>query len=286
MIAAEFSAENSRHFAIFRLQRKSPSDIFRNHSPNVVPKLMKNTNKHNLSRTIPEPIKRQIRQNAGFGCVICGLGIIEYEHIEPEFNNAKEHNPLKMTLLCPNCHRKVTSGIWSKSKVHDAMLKPKALSQGYSNEIFDIGNGFPIIHFAGSKFQNCPIPIVIHNYPLFTIEPKQDERGYFLLGGNFTDSNGKPTLKIYKNEWIAKSDSWDVEVVGKVMTIREKERDISLQLTAEPPDTIRITRINMRIQDSIIDGNEKEFKVSNLKSGSSYTFSKCIVDNCLVGINL
>ena len=58
-------------------------------------------NKFELSRTIPEPIKRQIRQDSGFGCVICGLGIIQYEHVDPEFHLAKIHDPSKMTLLCP-----------------------------------------------------------------------------------------------------------------------------------------------------------------------------------------
>jgi hypothetical protein len=29
------------------------------------------TNRHGLSRTIPDPVMRQIRQESGFGCVVC-----------------------------------------------------------------------------------------------------------------------------------------------------------------------------------------------------------------------
>lgn len=31
-----------------------------------------NINKQGISRDIPDPIKRDVRQRCGFGCVICG----------------------------------------------------------------------------------------------------------------------------------------------------------------------------------------------------------------------
>jgi hypothetical protein len=33
---------------------------------------MKKNNKYGLKRTIPEKIKREVRQRCGFGCVRCG----------------------------------------------------------------------------------------------------------------------------------------------------------------------------------------------------------------------
>lgn len=50
-------------------------------------------NKHGLSRYIDAVIRRQIRQNCRFGCCICGNAIIDYEHVDPPFENATEHNP-------------------------------------------------------------------------------------------------------------------------------------------------------------------------------------------------
>lgn len=44
-----------------------------------------NKNQHGLSRNISEDIKQEVRKKSGFGCIICGLGIYEYEHIDPEF---------------------------------------------------------------------------------------------------------------------------------------------------------------------------------------------------------
>jgi len=57
-------------------------------------------NIHGLSRTIPEGIKRQVRQECGFGCVVCGLAIATYEHIDPPFKTAKDHDPSKIAYLC------------------------------------------------------------------------------------------------------------------------------------------------------------------------------------------
>lgn len=34
------------------------------------------------SRNIPLPIQREVRQRCGFGCVICGMPLYEYEHME------------------------------------------------------------------------------------------------------------------------------------------------------------------------------------------------------------
>ena len=76
-------------------------------------------NKHGLSRNIPSQIKREIRQAAGFGCVCCGVAIGMYEHVDPEFHDAKEHDPERMAYLCGGCHDKVSRGIWSKDKIKE-----------------------------------------------------------------------------------------------------------------------------------------------------------------------
>ena len=76
-----------------------------------------NKNKHGLSRTIREDVKLQIRQNSKFGCVICRAAIYTYEHIEPVFVDAKEHDPDNMCLLCPNHQAESTSGVLSKNRI-------------------------------------------------------------------------------------------------------------------------------------------------------------------------
>jgi len=243
-------------------------------------------NQYGLSRTIPEPIKRQIRQQSGFGCVICGLGIIQYEHVDPEFKDAHVHDPNCMTILCPGCHSKVTTGMWSKQRVIDAMQNPICLTQGYSNELFDIGNGHPRIHFAGSVMENTTIPLMIGEMAVFEIKPPDEENGVFLLSAAFYDSQGNNTLSIVDNEWFATTNNWDVQVVGPTITIREDRRRIALQLTASPPDQLTISIVEMLVQGLIVRGNQEQFTVSHPQTGQSATFSNCLSSNCRIGFRV
>ena len=43
-------------------------------------------------RDIPDRIKRQLRQEAGFGCCKCGFPIYDYHHIV-EFSEEKHFRP-------------------------------------------------------------------------------------------------------------------------------------------------------------------------------------------------
>ena len=52
---------------------------------------MAKENEHGLPRHIPADVARAVRQECGFGCVICGVALIQYEHFDPEFAEAREH---------------------------------------------------------------------------------------------------------------------------------------------------------------------------------------------------
>lgn len=116
-----------------------------------------NHNIHGLSRDIPTDIKRQIRKECGFGCVCCGLAIATYEHIIPEFKDAKEHNPEKMAYLCGNCHDRVTRGIWSKEKVLEARKNPWCIINEKCHDSFDVSSTSPTIWVGPNEIIN------IHN---------------------------------------------------------------------------------------------------------------------------
>ena len=49
-------------------------------------------NKLNLSRAIAVEVKKQVRRDSGYACVICGTCPYVYEHIEPEFKDPKIHD--------------------------------------------------------------------------------------------------------------------------------------------------------------------------------------------------
>jgi hypothetical protein len=240
-------------------------------------------NKYGLDRDIPPHIKKAIRQRCGFGCVVCGLGIIEYEHVDPEFHEAKEHDADKMALLCPQCHSKVTRGFWSKEKIKKAMQQPLCRQQGFTKEVFDFCEGYPSLQFGGVLLSNCPIPIQVGGQPLFKIEKPEQEGSPFRLSGIFCDSNGKVTLRIIENEWIASTNNWDVEVSGGTIIVREAYRKIHLKLTIEPPQKLIVERLDMSLNNLGFEANGDFLRV-RFPGGGVSEITRCVVDNSSVGI--
>ena len=212
-------------------------------------------NKHGLSRHIPDEIKLQIRQACGFGCVVCGMTIYTYEHIDPEFTDATSHDPVKMALLCGSCHLKVTKGIWSKDKVKQARLNPKCKQQGYSNDFFDAGKPFGVSIGRIYFFKN-------ETGDLLRIDGKTDlsmkkvDREPPKLSGTFCDQSGATLFEIKENEWIGNPDAWDIESVGNTLTIKDKEDSILLQINARPPHIVAIQIANLRYGENSLISNE------------------------------
>ena len=241
-------------------------------------------NQFGLSRDIPADVKRQVRKACGFGCVICGMSIVEYEHIDPEFKDARKHEQRAIALLCPQCHAKVTRGFLSKQSVKEAMLEPCAKRQGYSNEFFDIGKTQPKLIFGGVTLTNCAIPIEVSGVPLFEIKAGEEPGAPFRLSGTFHNSRGQPSLEIVDNEWRAFDSNWDMEAVGGAIVVRDGPRHVSLRLVAEPPDGLLVEQLDMSFKGIRFIGSPGELKVQ-FPGGGGGTFTGCLADNCHVGMS-
>lgn len=244
------------------------------------------TNRHDLPRYIPEDVAREVRKRCGFGCVVCGFGLYEYEHFNPVFAEAKEHNPNGITLLCPNHHGKKTRGGLSIERVRRANAKPKALQQGFASEKFDILTDNPVIIIGTAKPTKTPVLLQIENEPILTIAPGEDEDEPFLITATLRDSNGRVILEIDKNEWKTPSDTWDCRTVGQRIEIRSKRGSIELILRQEPPHTIVIERLVMMHRGCKIEAYEGKNITFTTEGGARLQAESCVIDGCRAGIML
>ena len=248
-----------------------------------VGKHMTNTNKHGLTRTVPADVKREVRKRCGFGCVICGLGFYDYEHFDPDFADATEHNPAGMTLLCSQCNQKRARGRLSVETVAAANAKPKCLQRGFSNELFDFGPQPIEVGFAGVSFYDCRHLIVVNDRPLLSVSPPSVPGEPVLLSGFFADATGKVTLRIKDNVWAATSENWDVECVGSRITVRSGPGAISLVLRMEPPIGLVVERLEMRAYGVYFRGDEDVLEIS--MNGHDWNrWQGCSVRHCTIGI--
>lgn len=244
---------------------------------------VKKVNKHGLPRRIPEDVRRVVRQRSGFGCVICGSGVIQYEHVLPEYCDAVTHDPECITLLCPSCHGKVTTKFWSKQKVLNAMKEPAAKKEGYVRDFFDFCGPHPTLRLGGVTFIKCRAPIEIFDRAIIKIDYPREPGSPFLLSGTFCDSNGNITLEIVENEWCASSELWDLEVARGTITIRHGAGDIVLRLKVLPPHTVVVDRLVMQYGPIGLSTTGDTLKITSPDFIGD--LSSCLTYDCTTGIS-
>lgn len=194
-------------------------------------------------RDIPAEIKREVRQRCGFGCVICGSPLIEYDHII-DWAEIQEHTADNITLLCDSHHREKTNKLLTRDQVKSADADPYCIRTGGTSPFglhFESGTSEPQIQIADDVFTypNQLMPLLIDNIaPIIFLR----DESRLLLNMRLLDRFNTPRLIIRENELIARSDAWDVELVGARLTIREQPRDIHLRLVFEPPNKVIIER--------------------------------------------
>lgn len=203
---------------------------------------MSETNIHGLSRTIPKAIKRQIRQECGFGCVTCGLGIATYEHIDPPFADAREHDPSKIAFLCGSCHDRVTRGVWSKEKVKADRSDPWCIRNHHCHDAFDVSEPNPVIWAGPNEILNMNRILSVDDDVILSLQPPDQRGGPYSISGEFYDDDGNLLFRIDRNEWIGRIENWDIETVGRTIVIRTGPGKIALRITALPPKGIIIER--------------------------------------------
>ena len=181
-------------------------------------------------RTIPEPIKRTLRQEAKFGCCKCGNPILEYHHIIP-WHNIRMHNTKDMMVLCPNCHYSIDSLSEENQRKHKS--NPYNLNNDNKSGSLIISQGICAIDTGVIKLLGDGPIIVSKNKSL--MEFYVNENNILEISLNLFNKDGKLILKIIKNEWVKGNiESWDIEFVSgsKSLTLREKKGEINLKINA------------------------------------------------------
>jgi hypothetical protein len=224
-------------------------------------------NKHGLSRRIDSGTKLAIRQRCGFGCVLCGTGIIQYHHFMPEFKEAISHDPSGITLLCPTCHTKAGARIVSRDQVIEANNNPWCQKNGYSRDAFYLGNTSIPVKLGASLIDAQSI-LMYEDKVLLGFEPAEEVGSPIRLNAYLTDINGKELFSVSNNEWQASSDRYDVNVVAQTLTIRAKSGYILLKISLGASESLRVDRLRMSYCGFNIEADDDAFQVRNPIGGT------------------
>jgi len=177
------------------------------------------------SKRFSKSTKKQIRQEAGFGCCRCGCEIIQYHHLNPNSNKAKDG-----MALCPGCHDMATRGAMPKYEQLEYKKNPYNIMQGYSKGRLIINPGTITFLFIGhNTIEPFGEIIVVNGESLLGIT--FNANGSIELSLKLYDENDNLIMEILNNEWMSGDYfAWDIEVSYQWLKIRRKKREYILQI--------------------------------------------------------
>jgi hypothetical protein len=194
-------------------------------------------------RDIPPGVRRAVRQRCGFGCVICGLPLYEYEHMAG-WANVHRHEAAEITLLCDRHHREKTGGLLPIAAVRAADADPFNRRMGVSAPY--------ALHYAGDECgvvigsnsfsastQSDLAAVMVDGIPLVGF---RFEDGHYLLNVLLFNEANELVLQVADNELVYSSQPWDIELVGTRLILRAGAGSIFIDINFRPPNGLAIER--------------------------------------------
>ncbi|RJS95419.1 HNH endonuclease signature motif containing protein [Salinisphaera sp. Q1T1-3] len=236
------------------------------------------------SRNIPLPVQREVRQRCGFGCVICGMPLYEYEHMEG-WAKVRRHVADEITLLCDQHHREKTSGLLPLEAVRVANASPFNLQEGASKPYTLHFSGEEALVTVGGNRFSCAdqgygtvmVPLSVDGIPLIGLVVAD---GHLLLNVVVFNEFNEPVLHIKNNQLYYSTSPWDIQLVGTKLTIREWRSKILIELQFSPPNEIHVLRGRL-----LCNGVEVLIRPTHvLVTNNSSLISGCSAINCHGGL--
>lgn len=226
---------------------------------------------------IPDDIKRIVRQRCGFGCVICGCPIYEYDHMV-EWSKTHHHMADELTLLCSKHHAEKTKKLLPDAKVRAANGNPYNLVGGvsapqslyYSGSYFKLKLGNSVSTYSGLEDGQTFSPFAIDGHPVVSFT---NHAGNIFLNVEIRNEKNETVFRVDNSELTYSVGLWDIEWVGQTLTIRERSRGILLEMEFAPPNSVSINRGSLH------------FNGVEVKIGSDYIYimnNRCFMEGCQV----
>jgi hypothetical protein len=163
-----------------------------------------------VNRTPPSAVRRQLRQEIGFGCPVdgCESPYLSWHHFDPPWSEQQHHDPAGMVALCQEHHSQADAGAFTA----DQLRALKAAGREREDQVHGRFNWMrqQVLAVVGGNFYlETPIILQIQGQPV--VWWNRDEDGFMLLNLQMLTASGQPRARIEDNDWITTGAEADIE---------------------------------------------------------------------------
>ncbi|WP_296420308.1 HNH endonuclease [Pseudooctadecabacter sp.] len=214
-------------------------------------------------RFIPTSIRRQLRQEAGFGCAQCGNPLIEYHHIIP-WSESKVHRPEHMVALCGTCHTSI--GKLQRSVAYRLKAAPKNIKDGKIHGLLGTDKAQPSFVLGTNTFIRTPDVFRYFGRTIFKYDVRE---GQHLISAYLPRDDFWPELRIVENDMTMDTAKfWDVEFRTNYFRVQRKTRETFLEIDLRGEHAKVAADFSIRGQRFIFDDEQSSIGSSSIQNST------------------
>ena len=179
----------------------------------------------------PADVRRILRQDAGFGCCLCGHPFIQYHHIVP-WAEDQHFRPEDMMVLCGNHHHLATVGALLEADQRTAKKRPKNIADGLLRGSLFVNTRELTVHLAGGVAINTPKLLEIKGQTVLAARLDPND-GRVLVSAQIQNRQGRVIATVADNEWRMVPDAvWDFEAYPLHAKVRSAPWEVAFDVDA------------------------------------------------------
>ena len=221
--------------------------------------------------SLPRAVARQLRQEAGFGCAICGNPILDYHHIVP-WEEREHYEAENMVAVCPNHHRELAA--CNRDVAYAAKRNPRNIKLGLFKGALLSKESQPEFMAGGVIFEDVRDVLSYRGFPIIQYSV---ESGRGLLNLYIPDAEFWPELQVVDNDLRCNVSSfWDIEYRPSYACFRRKSGEKSVEIDFRTD----VVKFAAKLE---IFGEDVSFLPEKTKVGTN-TISGMRIKRCLAAI--
>lgn len=181
--------------------------------------------------SIPKAVVRELRQESGFGCAVCGHPIVEYHHIIP-WAERQHFEPEHMVALCRNHHKEL--GDRSRKHAYRAKQNPINIRTGRVKGYLYTNKENQALVIGNTRFVGATHAVSYFGNPLFGYRIADSE---IQINAFIPDDDLWPSIEVKRNEVTAAAgDFWDIEFKNLFVKFQRKKGENFLSIDMRKDD--------------------------------------------------